>query len=102
MSAEYLTASDGDGAEGSLGVANAPRIEQGQGLLDGDETSLVMGKQVMLQGGVGVAENQNIDLLFHGAVGGGEESSLDAVLVPVDEEDADAFYRDQLFLACLD
>ena len=97
--AQYLSASDCDGAEGGFGAANTPRIEKGQGFLDGNKASFVMGKQVKLHRGVGVPENQNVGLPFHGTVGSGEEVSLDTVLVSVDEEDADALHGDQLFLS---
>ena len=97
MAAKSLTASDGDGAEGGgIRVSYASRVEQGQRLEKGEWLSGVIGEQMQLHGLVGVAEHQNVGLLFQGAIGRRKKTALDVVGVSVHQKNSHAIYGDQL------
>ena len=66
VTAQGPAVSDGDGAEGGLGASDASGVEQGEGLGYGQQPARVVGEQVKLHGGVGVAEHQNVGFLFRG------------------------------------
>ena len=77
MAEEELAASDGQGAEGGTAVSETAGIEDGQGLCH-REISGAVGGEMELQGGVGVAEDEDVGVSRYGAGDGSAEAPFDA------------------------